>query len=307
MKKIDKAIRANELIKEFNLTLNNKKRPVTTRVIKGHSAHRAGLELAGFKHVSAYTHTVIGWGSKEAYYLDGLSNEKAEKAIENVINTKTPLLILSIGFVASNKFKLVEKIANQNKVPLVCYKGHLSSITTQVTSYLIQRQAVITSLHGSLVIVNGVGLAIKGKSGIGKSEAVLELIQKGHTFVSDDTIEAYRLGSIIMGKAADITKGLLEARGIGIINMPFIYGARSVKYETEIELFIELVDSKELNNVDRLGTSNLKETIWEVDIPKIQIPTASGRSIAALIEAAVNVHLARKTGMDPLEEMRGRR
>lgn len=236
-----------------------------------------------------------------------LTEAKASEAINNVINTKTPLLILSKGFIESKYFNLTKQIAEENEVPLVCFEGHLSSISTQVTSYLIEQQAQTTSLHGSLVIVHGTGVAIRGKSGIGKSEAVLELIQKGHTFVSDDTIEAIRVGTTIVGKAAEITKGLLEARGIGIINIPFIYGAKAVKYDTPVELVIELVDGNELNNVDRLGTSNLKENILDIELPKIQIPTASGRSIAALIEAAVNVHLARKTGMDPIKEMRGRR
>ena len=303
-----KRVSARNVIDHFGLKIENHKHADVDRKIVGYSTHRAGLELAGFDDSYPYKNTVISWGTKEAKFLESVDNEHRIKAINNVINQDVPLLLLSKGFKnnCEDVYNLVLETANQMGVPIFIFKGHLATITNEINVFLIQRNTEAKSIHASLVIVNGVGVMIQGRSGIGKSEAVLELIQKGHSFVSDDTVEAVRLGNKIIGRPAKITKGLLEARGIGIINIPFIYGARAVKEEVQVELVIELLDSQELNNVDRLGNAQLKENVNNVELPKIQIPTASGRSVAALIEAATNVYLARQAGMDPLGLMEGR-
>lgn len=165
---------------------------------------------------------------------------------------------------------------------------------------MLERQAKVEAVHASLAIINGVGVMIKGPSGIGKSEALIELLQKGHTFVSDDTVELYRIGDTFYGRPAALTEGLLEARGIGLVNIPFIYGAKAVKEKTSVELVVELQPAEVQNELDRLGNKDLRFEVLQGNIPLIQIPAVSGRSMASLIEAAVNVYLARKAGMDPL-------
>lgn len=296
-------LKVRDLIKDLGYTIYNEKNADLDKEIASTSVHRSGLELAGLHKSSSYHETIVGWGTKECKYLQKLTNADAKKAISNVLTDKTPLLILSEGFTNKKVFELTLKIANENKIPVVNVKEHLSPITAQIAWYLIEHKAQeqVTSLHASLAIINGVGVMIIGPSGIGKSEALLELIHNGHIFVSDDTVDAYRIGSSIYGQPAKLTEGLLEARGIGLINIPFIYGARSVKKNTDIELVVELLKDDKLNEVDRLGNKDLKYNILQTQLPKIQIPIASGRSIAALIEAATNVFLARKQGMDPLK------
>lgn len=208
--------------------------------------------------------------------------------------------MLSKGFNTKKVFEQVLKVANARNVPVVNSKLHLSEINAYVSAHLLERQAKIEAVHASLAIINGVGVMIKGPSGIGKSEALIELLQKGHTFVSDDTVELYRIGDTFYGRPAALTEGLLEARGIGLVNIPFIYGAKAVKEKTSVELVVELQPAEVQNELDRLGNKDLKFEVLKGAIPLIQIPAVSGRSMASLIEAAVNVYLARKAGMDPL-------
>lgn len=292
-----------ELIQELNFKVFNPEFADVERDISGAWIHRSGLELAGLHRSQSYASSIIGWGTKENHYISQLDENRAKESIKNVVNIKTPLLVLSQGFAKGKAFQLVLEVANDLKVPVIVSHDHLSTINSQVSSFLIERAAEVVSVHASLAIVNGLGVMIKGPSGIGKSEALLELIQRGHAFVSDDTVELFRVGHSYYGKPAELTKGLLEARGIGIINIPFIYGAKSSRDIAKVELVVELVPEKNLNEVDRLGNLDLKYEVLDSFIPLTQIPTTSGRSIASLVEAAANVFLARKAGMDPLKEI----
>ena len=279
------------------------------RKIKGLSVHRAGLELA-FENTNDnyYDSYVIGWGTKEASFLKTLTEAEIRSRLGKILNKQTPLLILSNGFTkAQNIQDIVINFASKIKIPVVTMKQRLSNIIAAISVELMSLNAKVVSEHGSLVIINGVGVMMKGKSGIGKSEALLELIQRGFVFVSDDTVEISRQGGKFIGRAARITRGFLEARGIGIIDVAFIYGAKSIKYETNLDLVVELVPETQINSVDRLGTNNLYHSVLGGKIPKMQIPITLGRSIASLIIAATNVFLARKRGMNPLQIIRERR
>jgi len=185
---------------------------------------------------------------------------------------------------------------------------HLSLITSTIGLQIATHIAKVEERHGSLVIVNGVGVMVVGKSGVGKSEAVVELIQLGHTFVSDDTVRIKRIGQTFIGYPAILTKDLLEVRGFGLINVKTIYGIKSVREKSNINLIIELVDTKgKEGTFDRLGISEIKEEILGGFIPKIQLPIKEGRSTSSLIEIAVNSHLAREMGDDPISTIAQRR
>ena len=291
-----------EVLEVFEMEVFNPKEADTSKEVLSPSIHRKGLQLAGIETSSEteIKKTIVGWGTKEQRFLSNLSKEDAVKAIDNVLSKDTPLVLLSVG-VKPDVRDIVVECANKLQIPVVDTKLHLSVLATTISYFLIRHFAETKGVHASLVIVNGVGVMITGKSGIGKSEAVLELIQEGHSFVSDDTVILKRIGRTFFGYPAKITQGLLEARGIGLINIPHIYGMRSVKDYSEVELVVELIASEEMDEPDRLGTKELKYNVLGSHIALMQIPVNKGRTVSSLIEAATNVYLAKKDGQDAIK------
>lgn len=292
-------LKTNQVIERFKLKILNKDLADINRPIITPSLHRAGLELAGLHKVKTIQ-SVIGWGTKESQWFSTLGKEELNKTIKLIFDNKTPLVLLSKG-VSNEMVDIIVNICNEFRIPVHQSTTHLSTIIMNVGWYIINFFAKQTVIHGSLVIINGVGVMIIGKSGIGKSEAVLELIQKGHYFVSDDTVILKRIGTDFIGEPPMITKDFLESRGIGFIDIPKIYGLKSIKNSVKVDLVIELLPSKELNNVDRLGNRNLKYEVLDGEIDKIQIPVENGRTLSALIEAAANVYISKKIGQNPME------
>lgn len=292
---------SNKIIKEFSLNIINPQTSVTNREIRGAAINRAGLELKGEKNNYQKTH-IIGWGSKESQWFEKIGKKQAKEAMNNIFSDITPLILLSDG-VTDNIVKLIVKEANNYKIPVCLTGDHLSASIITLGAYLANYFAPIKVIHGSLVNVNGVGIAIIGESGIGKSEAVLELIQNNHFFVSDDTIVLKRVGKQFIGSPANITRDLLEARGIGFIDIQLIYGKKVIKESSLVDLVVELVTQDATTVFDRLGNKDLKYEVLNSSIPKVQIPVNKGRSMSVLIEAAANVFLAKKNGNDPLEKI----
>lgn len=292
---------ASKIIERFDLNILNKDVAVLDREINTPAIHRSGLELSGMYKMESTNSHVIGWGTKERKFLNTLSVEQRREALERVLTEDIPIVLLSVGFKESKEvIKTILEICNEHKIPLILTNEHRAELVTTIGWYIVKYLAPTQEIHASLIKVNGVGVAIMGKSGIGKSEAVLELIQKGHRFISDDTIVMKKIGTDFIGEAAPLTKNFLEARGIGLIDIPKIYGLQSVDDSSRVSLVVELLPSEMLNDVDRLGNSELKFEILGGAITKIQIPVQNGRTLSALIEAAVNVYIARRHGHDPL-------
>lgn len=303
MGKTTKPLYSKFIIEKFELDVLNPKEANMNMEIKGLSIHRAGIELAtGFK-TGHLNNSIIGWGSDENGYLKSIGEEKALFQIRNAISHETPLILLSHKIEEDVK-KWIIVIANEFKIPVVDTHQHLAYSTATIGAFLIDYFAPLETVHASLAVVKGLGVMIVGESGIGKSEAVIELISHGHTFVADDSVVVKRVGQKFYGKSSEIIKGLLESRGIGIIDIPYVYGAASVIEETQIDLVIELKKA-DLWEFDRVGNMGLKYNILKANIPLIQIPVQSGRSTATLIEVAVNMfvsHNDEKTPIMKIEE-----
>ena len=299
-------LKTKKLLDRFKLNILNGDTADIEKSINGSAMHRYGLELSGNVIVREDLASIIGWGTKESAWFSENNKADIKEAIKRVVTKNTPLILLSKGFSEENAKFIVESV-KEFKTPVVKMKQRLSNAHVTIGWYVAQKLSQGTTVHASLVLVNGVGVMVIGKSGIGKSEAVLELVQNGHSFVSDDSVVLKRIGNEFTGEPAELTKGLLESRGIGIINVASIYGLQAVRDYAKVDLVVELLPASELNNVDRLGNMNLKYKALEGEISLIQIPVQNGRTISSLIEAATNVFMAKRNGDDPLKMIMERR
>lgn len=302
---VSKFINVLSLCEDNLLDIVNKEKIKKWREIKRPSINRLGLEILGyFNHQDEINKNIVGFGTKESVLMDSIKKEDIKKNIKKIFEHKPPLVICSNGVSKKNK-ELILKFANQFDTPVVFSETKLSFITTTVGIYIAEHFAPQDFVHGSLVIINGIGVMIIGQSGVGKSEAVVELIQRGHMFVSDDSVLIKRIGNHFVGISPDITKNILEARGLGLIDIETIYGRKSVKDKTNIDLVVELIKDENFN-FDRLGNENHFYNILDGKISKIQIPVRAGRNTSSLIEVAASLHILKKDGVDAFKEIQER-
>ncbi len=294
-----------KLLEELYLKIDNEEHVKTFYDINSPGVYRAGLEISGFE-MSKTRKNIIVWGSKEDLWFSKAGPEKTESAIDRIFAANPPAVILSTN-ITKKHYELILKIANKYGVPIVGTKLHVSELTSLLSNYISEEFAPSKDLHASLVEIDGIGVMIQGESGIGKSEAVLELIQSGYNFISDDTVKIKRIGNHFVGLASPITEGFLEVRGLGLIDIPYVYGVRTMRKKTEVQLVIHLSQNdKSKDNEDRLGVEKKFLEILGSKIPKVIIPVKEGKSVAALIVAAVNLFLADKQQHTPLEEIQKR-
>ncbi len=294
-----------DLLQNLDIEIVNEKKVDKFIDINAPGIYRAGLELHGFS-ISKSRKNIIIWGTKENNWFKTVKEEVAFESIERVVSSQPPLLILSIGI--SKKYKdHILKICNKHKVPLAFTQIHVSELASLLSTQLVEEFAPRENIHASLVEIDGIGVMIKGKSGIGKSEAVVELIQAGYNFISDDTVTLKRIGNRFIGTPAEITQGFLEVRGLGLIDVPYIYGARAMRDKTEVQIVIELTENNaKKDNADRLGLSKNFFKVLGGQVPLIKIPVKEGKSVTSLIIASVNLFLADKKGHNPLMDIKER-
>lgn len=261
--------------------------------------NRPALQLAGyFEHFEETRPQIIGF--VEFSYMENLSQERKEEVYPRVISEKTPCIIFCRGLHPDEMFM---EIAVNNNVPLLVTEKTTSAFEAEIIRWLNVKLAPCISVHGVLVDVYGEGVLITGESGIGKSEAALELIKRGHRLVSDDVVEIRKVSDdTLIGSAPDITRHFIELRGIGIIDVKTLYGVQSVMNTTNINLVIRLEDWDKEKKYDRLG---LEENYTEYLGNKIvchNIPIRPGRNLAICESAAVN-YRQKKMGYNAAQEL----
>ncbi len=188
-----------------------------------------------------------------------------------------------------------KKITKLEREKLISYKKPIfyspfskRELMSSFELYLLKKQQTPKRMHGTMLSVFGEGVMIIGKSGIGKSELALELINNDHLFIGDDAIDVISFAGNALGKAPSISRDFIEVRGVGIINARDMFGVQSMIKEHSLDLIIELVNLNDvLSSIERLGNNYEKMKICKVEIPKLQIPVSSGRSLAPVVEAAV--------------------
>ncbi len=262
--------------------------------------NRPALQLAGyFEHFEETRPQIIGF--VEYSYMENLSDKKKKEVYPQVISEKTPCIIFCRDL---HPDELFMKTALKNNVPLLITEKSTSAFMAEIIRWLNVKLAPCISVHGVLVDVYGEGVLITGESGIGKSEAALELIKRGHRLVSDDVVEIRKVSDdTLIGSAPDITRHFIELRGIGIIDVKTLYGVQSVMDTTNINLVIRLEDWDKEKKYDRLG---LEENYTEYLGNKIvchNIPIRPGRNLAIICESAAVNYRQKKMGYNAAQEL----
>ncbi len=262
--------------------------------------NRPALQLAGyFEHFEATRLQVVGF--VEYSYMNGLDEELQEDIFEKLLNNPIPGIVFCRELHPNELFK---KIAIEHGVPLLMSDKATSACMAEIIRWLNVQLAPCISIHGVLIDVYGEGVLITGESGIGKSEAALELIQRGHRLVTDDVVELRRVSAdTLIGSAPNITKHFIELRGIGIVDVKALFGASSVKDTQNIDLVIHLEDWDKDKEYDRLG---MEEEYIEYLGNKVvchNIPIRPGRNLAIICESAAVNHRQKKMGYNAAQEL----
>ena len=293
------AVTVEKLIKDFELEVLIEGKP--KQEIKVNDINRPGLQLAGFYNYFAPERLQV-IGKAEWSFLDDMKIELRMKRLKKYFSFDMNCIIISRDLEPHEEFL---EAAKKKQIWVLRSKLVTTKLMSKLTIYLAGKLAPETRLHGVLVDVYGIGILITGESGIGKSETALELIKRGHRLVTDDAVDIREIDGDLIGSSPRVTRGMLEVRGIGIIDVPTLYGLSSVQQEKQIILGMHFEHWKDDNDYDRLGIDSKYEDILGVKLRKLTIPVRPGRNIAVIIEAAaVNYRhslMSKETSVDIIE------
>ena len=273
------------------------------RVIREPTVNRPGLALSGFTRYFAYKRMQV-MGHAEVYYLREQRQEDREARYAYLFAYKIPCVVFSRNLKPDREFLMA---AEQSNVPVFQTPLVTMKFINKATIELEMMFAPRTSEHGCMIDILGIGVIIKGESGIGKSEAVLALIERGYSLVADDVVRGTLVdGRDVMCTSAELTRDHMEVRGIGIINVAQMFGVKAIRKEKNLDLIVTLKPWEEVQDVDRLGMEQEFVKVLGVDIPHVVIPVRPGRDIARLIEVAAFQAKLRKSGYNAAEELNKR-
>ncbi|MBN2738261.1 MAG: HPr kinase/phosphorylase [Spirochaetales bacterium] len=274
-------------------------RPGLVRDITLPEIDRPGLALSGFFENFAYKRIQV-FGRGENSYLQKLEKENNYDAVEKILNYELPCCIFTYGIEPTEEFF---KIAEKTKTPILISDLPSSEFSTRIIRVLNNVFAPHQTIHGVLVEVFGVGILIKGDSGVGKSEIALELIERGHRLVADDAINIRCVsGNYLMGKGASVViSHHMEIRGLGIINITHLFGVGAIRDEKRVELIVQLEEWNSKKFYDRIGSEENID-ILGIKVPYLVIPVKPGRNIPIIIETAAMNERLKRMGYDSAKE-----
>ena len=273
------------------------------RTIIEPTVNRPGLALAGFTKYIAFKRIQV-IGNAEAFYLKSLPMRERVKRYKKICSYKIPCIVFTRNLHIDRELKL---IANEISMPIfqtpMVTMRFVNLATIELDLLFAPRETIL----GSMVDVHGVGVLIQGESGIGKSETVLELIERGYSLVSDDVTRMTLLdGREIVGTSSELARNHMEVRGIGIINVAAMFGAKSVRTEKRLDLVVSLKVWRDAKDIDRLGMDEEFLKIIGIKVRKISIPVRPGRNLARLIEVAALSTKLSASGYNPARELNDR-
>ena len=292
-------INAQSFIQALNLQVLS---PSTQKEWDIHAAefNRPGLQFVGF-----YEHFPHDWpqvvGLTEMSYLESLTADVRRKRLEAFFSYHVPCTIVCRGMLPSHDMM---ELAAKYDTALLRTPQVTTRFIANAMNYLNRCLAPRATMHGVLVDVYGMGVLITGESGVGKSEAALELVRRGHQLVADDVVDVCRITeNRLIGEAPEMVRHLMEIRGIGIIDIKAMYGISAVLTSKTIDLIIHLEPWKEKKAYDRLGLNEDFTTIMDVRVPQVVLPVRPGRNVAVVIEVAARNFSLKQMGYSAAKEL----
>ena len=254
-----------------------------------------GLALAGYtgRFMPRRLHVL---GETEISFLNSLEEHDRRGKLEQFFTFDLPVLFITKGLDVP---PVLLELAKGRSVPLLRSKLKTAEFYKRLKPIVEESFAPRTTLHGSLADVYGVGLLFIGSSGIGKSECVLDLVERGHRLVADDIVQVVRRGNdVLLGSGHELAAHHMEIRGVGLVDIPAIFGIRSVRQQKRIEVVVQLESWEKAKEADRTGLQQLETTILDVTIPRMVVPLNPGKNITVISEVVAMMHLLRYAGVD---------
>lgn len=273
------------------------------RIIRESTVNRPGLALTGFTKYFAMKRVQV-FGNAEYYYLRSLPKEERQKRYESFFHYAVPCVVFSRDLIPDKQFI---QAAEKADVPVFVTSLITMKFINAATIAMDAMFAPKGTEMGSMVDILGVGVIIKGESGIGKSESVLALVERGYSLVSDDiTLVTLVDGRKVVGTSKELTRNLMEVRGIGIVDVASMFGVKSIRKDKRVDLVISLLAWEPDMQVDRLGMEQEFTKILGIEIPHMKIPVRPGRDLARLIEVGAFHTKLRMSGLNPAKDLNDR-
>ena len=268
-------------------------------IIKDKNLHRPGLALAGYVELFTYDRVQM-IGNTEIRYLRSLTPEQRTKSFLTLLQFKIPCIILTHDNVLDDR--LLEAAAERG-IPIFGTPYETTKIAYFLADFLDDQFAMQAVLHGSFVDVYGVGVLLTGRSGIGKSEIALDLVERGHRLVADDVVMITRKGEgILMGSGTDLVKHFMEIRGLGLIDVRSMFGIRAIRFQKRVEIIVELEEWNHDGNYTRTGLEDRTITILDAEVTLVKLPIFPGKNVTVITEVIALNYLLKHYGYDAAKE-----
>jgi HPr kinase/phosphorylase len=268
-------------------------------LIKERNLHRPGLALAGYVELFTFDRVQM-IGNTEIKYLDSLDSSARKRAFKSLLEFKIPCMILTNGNMLEQD--LLEAAASKG-ISIFGTPFETTKIAYFLADFLDDQFSPQVVVHGSFVDVYGVGVLVTGRSGIGKSEVALDLIERGHRLVADDVVMVTRKGEgILMGSGTDLVKHFMEIRGLGLIDVRSMFGIRAIRFQKRVEVVVELEEWKSDRDYTRTGMDDQSISVLDVEIPLVKLPIFPGKNVTVITEVIALNYLLKHYGYDAAKE-----
>ena len=294
-----KGLKMADFVKQFELEVLNRGNDFDSVRLTIPDVNRPGLQFHDFyDYFDPRRLQVVG--KAEDTYLKSLSSEQRRKCFDDLFLYDIPALVLARGL---DCFPECLDSAVSHEKTILRTQETTVDFTSHLIDYLSHVLAPCVTRHGVLLDIYGEGVMITGDSGVGKSEAAIELIMRGHRLVADDAVELRKISDQLIGTSPEVIRGYIELRGIGVIVVRQLFGMRSIKSESQLDLVVHFEQWDSTKFYDRLGIEDHFTEILGLQVPIVTIPVRPGRNLASIVEVATMNNRHRKLGFNAAEEL----